>query len=43
VITYTCPRFLHMYLLLALKNNNNTNAHFGYVHHMNNSVSSTKW
>ena len=35
-MTCTCFPLLCMYLLLAQINNNNINAHFGYVHHLNN-------
>jgi len=35
-ITCTCFPLLCMYLLLAQIDNNNDNAHFGYVHHLNN-------
>jgi hypothetical protein len=38
VMTYTCLPSFNMYLLLAQINNNNNiiDAHFGYVHYMNN-------
>ena len=35
-MTCTCFPSLCMYLLLAQIDNNNNNAHFGYVHHLNN-------
>jgi hypothetical protein len=41
VMTCTCVLSFNMYLLLAqIDNNNNINAHFGYVHHVNNSFPS---
>jgi hypothetical protein len=41
VFTYTCFPSLYKYLLLAQIDNNNIHsyAHFGYVHHMNNTIS----
>jgi hypothetical protein len=39
VMSCTCLPSFNMYLLFVqIDNNNNVNAHFGYVHHMNNKI-----